>query len=368
MSIVKLGEQARRDYQSVKYFQFGNRAGSSFVLTSHPFNYLQSWLDNKLDEIQRDTGTKRDNIIKAKYFSYLSEDFFLSSQQSKMPAKGTLIYYSLLNLVKVFLIVKGHDLESKTEHHGLSLPANSETKLKLTANNDGDSISIFHEFGHCLEKPISNGDGVDVKFETLLRDLPEVHEIGYALNLFPNSKRKFLPIELVIRTNDPKNKLYYTISFKKKNEKLMRTDKLDRSIFKEKLNKIEIEDNRLNCYQSVRKINYTKNSAKSWEMAYKKIVKDISDLNITTLLTRNGYRNYLSLEPTRFHRLSSTLAFAFYIGTVARYRPTLNEKVLKGKYQALISEAIISCPNQFYYQLVSYITNQVCAVPQAKID
>ncbi|MCJ7647460.1 MAG: YaaC family protein [Candidatus Lokiarchaeota archaeon] len=368
MSVVKLGEQARRHYQSVKYFQFGNTAGSSFVLTSDPFNYLQSWLDNKINDIQRDTGTKREKLYKAKYFTNLSEDFFLSSKQSRMPSKGTLIYYSLLNLVKVFLIIKGYDLESKTESHGLTLPANSETKLKLKSDSDNRSISIFHEFGKCLGKPISNGDGINFEFESLLRDLPEIHEIGYALNIFPNSKRKFLPIELVIRTNDPKNKLYYTISFEKKNEKLMSTDKLNRSNFKEKLNQVEIEDTRLNCYQSVFKINYTKNSDKSWEMAYKKIVKDISELNITTLLTRNGYRNYLNLEPTRFHRLSSTLAFAYYIGTVARYRPTLNEKVLKGQYQALISEAIISCPNQFFYQLVSYITNQVCAVPQAKID
>ncbi|MCB2173536.1 YaaC family protein [archaeon] len=368
MSKVILGEQARRHYQSVKYFQFGNKAGSSFVLTSHPFNYLQSWLDNKLNEIQRDSGKKRDNLKKAKYFTDLSEEFYLNTQQSKMPTKGTLLYYSLLNLVKVYLIIKGFDLEAKTEHHGLTLPANLETKLKLTPNNDDDSISIFHEFGNCLGKPILNSEGVEIRLEHLLRDLPEVHEIGYALNLFPHSKRKFLPIDLVIRTNKPRNKLYYTLSFEKKNEKLMRTDKLCRGIFKEKLQQVEIEDERLNCYKSVLKINYTRNSEKSWEMAYKKLVKDISDLNITTLLTRNGYRNYLNLEPARFHRLSSTLAFAYYIGTVARYRPTLNEKILKGKYQALISEAIISCPNQFYYQLVSYITEQVCAVPQAKIN
>lgn len=368
MGIKKLGEQARRNYQSVKYFQFGNSAGSSFVLTSNPFNYLQSWLDNKLNDIHRDRAKKRTNIVKAKYFTDLSEEFYLSSQQSKMPAKGTLLYYSLLNLVKVFLMVKGYDLETKKEHHGLTLPANSETKLKLTPNNENNSISIFHEFGQCLNKPISNGDGVEIKLEELLRDLPEVHEIGYALNLFPNTKRKYLPIDLVIRTNEPRNKLYYTISFEKKNEKLMRTDKFNRGVLKEKLKEIDSEDKKLNYYQSKIKINYTTSSNKSWEMAYKKLVADISELNVTTLLTRNGYRNYLNLEDARFHRLSSTLAFTYYIGTVARYRPSLNEKVLKGKYQALILEAIISCPNQFFYQLVSYITNQVCAVPQANIN
>lgn len=86
------------------------------------------------------------------------------------------------------------------------------------------------------------------------------------------------------------------------------------------------------------------------------------------LLTRLGYRFYLDLEPYRLHRLSSLLAFTYYIGTVARYRPTLNEEILKGKYQPIINEAIISCPNQFFYLKVNHITKQICAIPMAKID
>jgi hypothetical protein len=67
-------------------------------------------------------------------------------------------------------------------------------------------------------------------------------------------------------------------------------------------------------------------------------------------------------------KLSSVLAFAYYLGTVARYRPTLNEEILKGKYQTVINEAIIACPQQFFYLMVSHITEQVCAIPMAKID
>lgn len=368
MKSEKIGEIARRHYQAVKYFPFGNSAGSSFVLTSYPFNYLHAWLDNKINIILRDTEKKRNKLSKAKYFTTLSEDFYQSSLHAQMPAKGTLIYYSLLNLVKAQLIVSGYDLESKIEHHGLTLPPKNDTKLKLTPMKAPGTISIFHEFAKTLKHPINNSDGNGIELEDLLRELPEIHELGHALGLFQNTKRKFLPVHLTIRTNEPKNKLYFIFTFEKKNEKLMRTDKLEKDPFNKIIKPVKTNEKDLICYKSIKQINYTKNSDRSWRMAYKKITTEISKLNITPLLTRNGYRNYINLEQPRFHRLSSLLAFTFYIGTVARYRPTLNESVLKGDFQPLISEAIISCPNQFFYQLISHITDQVCAIPQAKID
>ncbi len=86
------------------------------------------------------------------------------------------------------------------------------------------------------------------------------------------------------------------------------------------------------------------------------------------MLTRQGYRFYMDLEPNRLHRLSSVLGFAYYLGTIARYRPSLNEEILKGKYQSIINEAITACPNQFFYLMVSHITKQVCAIPMSKIE
>src|SRR5690554_2168988 len=99
----ELGEQVRRDYNSVKYFPFGNSAGASFILTSDPFSYLQAWLDNKIKEIKKDRKRTRSLYIKGKYFADLSQGFYQSAKQAKMPSKGTLLYYSFINLVKTFL-------------------------------------------------------------------------------------------------------------------------------------------------------------------------------------------------------------------------------------------------------------------------
>lgn len=361
-------EQALRDYKSVKYFPFGNSAGSPFILTSDPLGYLEAWLDNRLTSIQRDTKKWRNKYVKAKYFTQLSKDFYNSSLTAKMPSKGTLLYYSFINLVKVYLILEGYDLETKMEHHGVSLPSDFKDKLRLT-NQGSEGISIFHEFAKCLGKEINNGDGTEIKLVDLIRSLPEVHEIGYALNLFPDTKRKFLPVDIIIKTTHNKKKLFYTISYEKKFDKQMKTDKFKKGLLLSKLDKVEInEDYKNNHYCSKYTINYTHNSDRSWKICYPKIINQLNELNIVPMITRQGYRFYMDLEPTRLHRLSSVLAFAYYLGTVARYRPTLNEEILKGKYQSLINEAIIACPNQFFYLMVSHITKQICAIPMSKIE
>lgn len=368
MKSKELGEQVLREYKSVKYFPFNNSAGAPFILTSDPLSYLEAWLNNKLSGIKRDKNQIKNKLIKAKYFTQLSKDFYNSSLHAKMPSKGTLLYYSFINLVKVFLIIKDYELEKKTEHHGLTLPSEAKDKLKLI-NNTGDGISIFHEFAKCLGKEINSIEGNEIKVTDLLRSLPEVHEIGYALNLFPNTKRKFLPIEIIIRTNIMRNKICYTIAYEKKFDKLMNVDRLTKGEYKKIISPIMVDDDpHRNYFKSILSVSYTGKSEKSWKMLYPKLVDNINNLNINLLLTRQGFRYYLDLEPSRFHRLSSLLGFAFYLGTVARYRPSLNEEILKGKFQPIINEAIISCPNQFFYLMVSHITNQVCAIPMAKIE
>lgn len=369
MKLEDIGEISLRDYKPVKYFPFKNQAGAPFILTSEPFNYLEAFLQSELNSIKRDsTGKNKENLKKAIYFTKLSQDFYNSSLSANMPSKGTLLYYSFINLVKVYLIKNGYDLETKMEHHGLTLPSNSREVLNL-AKKDNGVIFIFQEFAKTLGKEIKNEEGLDIPFKDLLRDLPEIHEISYALNLFPGTKRKFLPVDITIRTNKQHNKLFYTISYEKKFDKLMKTEKFSKNILKEKLIKLDIE-NDLSCnhYKSKLNINYTPKSATSWKMCYPRLVEDIESLGIYPMITRSGYRYYLDLDNSRFHRLSSILAFAFYLGTVARYRPTLNEEILKGNYQSAINEAIVSCPNQFFYLLVSYITKQVCAIPMAKIN
>ncbi len=53
--------QARRNYNTVNYFPFGNVPGESYVLTSDPWNYLKAFLKNEHDKFKKRTKKKWPN-------------------------------------------------------------------------------------------------------------------------------------------------------------------------------------------------------------------------------------------------------------------------------------------------------------------
>jgi len=361
-------EDAKKQYKSVKYFPFSIEPGDPFVLTSDPWHYLKAWLRKEISLIKRQPEL-RGRLTKSLYFTELAESFQKSADLTVLPTKGTLTYYSILNLVKAFLLVRGRDLETSIEYHGLSLPSDKETDLKVSANATGDGINIFHEFSKEMGSPAAAGTYISLA--EMLSEIPEIHEMCFNLGKLNCSKRKFLPVEICILTNKiQRNKLTYEIIFEKKNSHLMRTDKFSSGILQSCLQKVDGNENKPDCdiYQSKTKLNFTNTSNSSWTKSYQKLCGEIEGINVVTMLTRQGYRYYLNLQPQRYKSCVYFFALMYYIGSVARYRPTLNETVLEGEYSAILNEAVTTCPKQFLYYMVSKITNKVCAVPMAKID
>jgi hypothetical protein len=121
-------------------------------------------------------------------------------------------------------------------------------------------------------------------------------------------------------------------------------------------------------FRSKESFTYTHKSNISWNKAYSKICKQIEKLNIATMLTRSGHRYYLNLQPSQLSQQTNYFLLLFYMGSAARYRPTLFEEFLQGEYQAIFNEVLSTSPDQFLYSMVSHITNKVCAVPMAKLD
>ena len=360
-------EDAKRDYKSVKYFPFEIDPGDPFALTSDPWHYLKAWLQKQILEIKKTTDHKK-KLEKALYFAQLAESFQKAADLTELPTKGTLVYYSVLNLAKTFLLVKNYDLENVIEYHGLNLPSNKSKELKISGTTNGSGYNIFHEFAKelgCIVVP-----GSSISLDEMISEIVEVHEMSFNLGKLLLKKRKFLPIEIRILTNKGKrNKLIYEISYEKKNSNLMRTDKFDSSFLKSKLSNYEDENRRdWNIYRSNLSLNYTNSSDSSWRNNYRKICLEIEGLRVVSMLTRNGYRYYLNLQPEKYTSNVYFFALMYYIGSVARYRPTLNAEILEGDYSAILNEVMSTCPKQFLYFMVSKITKKVCAVPMAKID
>ena len=85
------------------------------------------------------------------------------------------------------------------------------------------------------------------------------------------------------------------------------------------------------------------------------------------MLTREGCKHYVNLNPNSYHQLANVYLLIFYWGNVARYRPTVVEKIMTGELYTIMSESLETCPRQFLYHLTSLMTENVCAVPKAKI-
>lgn len=361
-------EDAKRDYKSVLYFPFGTEPGDPFVLTSDPWHFLKAWLRKSISEIRK-SNDHRAKLQKALYFAQLAENFQKAANLTELPTKGTLAYYSVLNLVKTFLLVKDYDLETSIEYHGLSLPSDKSKELKISPSPSGVGINIFHEFAKQMGSPVQSGGTIHL--DEMISEIVEVHEMCFNLGKLNTGKRKFLPVEIKILTNSGSfNKLLYEIGFEKKNSMLMRTDKFNRGELASKLILDQVDSTRPNwvIYKSKMKLRYTHKSDRSWKSNYQIICDEIENLKVVTILTRRGYRYYLNLQPCRYKSSVYFFALMYYIGSVARYRPTLNEEILEGDYSAILNEIMTTSTKQFLYFMVSKITQKVCAVPMAKLD
>ena len=97
MSKIEIGEHAKYKYNNVKYSHVEIKPGQSAVLTAEPWSFLHGTL---LQEIPKSRGTNKANLIRAKYYAKLAEDFFDAGKSIDLPSKGTLLYYGMLNLVR----------------------------------------------------------------------------------------------------------------------------------------------------------------------------------------------------------------------------------------------------------------------------
>jgi hypothetical protein len=109
-------------------------------------------------------------------------------------------------------------------------------------------------------------------------------------------------------------------------------------------------------------------SQNNFPQIYRNIQKEYIHFDLASILTRAGYQYYCDLQPGHYHHLSFSLALLFYLGSVARYRPTEVEELTTGELSPLVSEALAVIPRQFLYQLVSSTTGNVCVIPLAKLE
>lgn len=353
----EVGIPARFKYQKVAYSHVEIDPGGSLLLTADPWSYLRACLTQKV------AGTRGDNKAayeRASYYAELAEGFYVAAQSTSLPTQGTLVYYGMLNLVKCFLSVNRIPLEVQLEHHGLTLPMGTKTTVRVTTHAT-HGVNIFHEFARLLGKPVQGL--ADFELKEIASHIPEIHEIAFSLGHVAGAKRLFLPVQIAFLVNDTKNRLFTEIKYEKKNEARVRFQQFyagsRAAYFRD-----DGEQEGWHVYRSHRRRAV---SNANWTRIYRNVLKEYSEFDLASLLTHEGYRYYCDLGTPAFHHLSYSLMLAFFVGTIARYRPRATEEIMESDLRPLISEAVAVCPRQFLYHLASLITKSVCSIPHASL-
>lgn len=352
---LEKGEIALFKYNKLR-FSFANlKAGDQQVLTSDPWSLINSHIQQK---IKNSRGENKIFLERALYFSSLAESFYKAANSILLPTRATLLYYGMLNLVKCFLSYKKIELETVHEHHGLNLPLGTKGEIQVKPNIQ-NAVNIFSTFSEMLGKKISQID--NIKFEDAVQNIPEIHSLCHGLGLL--SKRKLLPIQIEILTNSEHNKLFTEVIIDNEQKTKVDTSKFLKSKRRSYFRDGYPRDNKI-VFRSKSRKPFTQENTNT---IYQNILKEYCDFDIEPILTNMGYRYYIDLTSPKYPHLSYTLLCMFYLGTVARYRPSEANELLEGTLRPVVSEFVNLSPNQFLYQLCSILLEKECVMPFSSI-
>jgi hypothetical protein len=352
------GLPALYKYQSVKYHHVDVAPGANLILTADPWSYLYAWLSK---QAKKHKGHRKNCLVRAIYYAKLAESFYKAGESIELPAKSTLIYYGMLNIVKCYLSVCYVELGKDYEHHGLSMPIGTKLTVEISSETNGNPI--FAKFAKFLKTPITTKETMSLKDIAL--QIPEIHEMSHNTGIGSSGRRQFLPVEIQILVSQAKDRIFSEIKYEKKHEERVDVDKFYRGQVKDYFRSQENVNNNI-IYRSKKRKKLTHN-AKSWNAVYKNILKEYGFFNINSILTRDGYRYYCNLHPGKLNQLCYPLILMFYFGSVARYRPAETEYLLSSEWRPIVGEATTMIPTQFLYQMVSRITSSICVLPKALI-
>lgn len=352
---IEKGEAALYNYNRLRYSFVELAAGEQHVLSSDPWAFLSSHLQTRLANKR---GANRERIERALYFASLAEDFYRAAQSVPLPAQGTLYYYGMLDLVKSFLSLRGADLETTFEHHGLMLPLGKKLTIEAKPKMK-DAFNVFAHFCEALGKDIKAP--IQFNFRQALSHVPEVH--GIYVSLGHIAKRKLLPVKIEFQVNVSKEFLFTEVVYDKEQEA-----KVDASRFLKGERKSYFRDgyprDQKIVVRAKRRKSFTKGNI---DRIYRNILSEYSSLDVVPILTPQGYRYYVDLRPGDVPHLAYSLMAMFYLGSAARYRPLEIRGLLEGELRPLVSEFVSLTPRQFLYQLVSLTTGKECVIPFSAI-
>lgn len=300
----------------------------------------------------------------AEAFWEQAEDFYWAAEESSSSAKPLLYYYSFMNMVKAFLILRGRSLKA-TEQHGILYPrpAKSRSQLhtqELVVRHGSSTVtSVFHDFAAQLG--VTLPDNRVMRVGDLLGQIVGIHRAWMSVT---RNDSRFALAQVGLRKQPESQEVFALLSFLSREKRLaeaiaskngwrrVQSDKTDEVYFETKM---------------VRRLG------RSYQPAVERLTNDLVSRGMHLLLTEHeGYRIYFShfghRETARLPQLVSLYAVMFFLGAITRYRPYDFDRFVEGKWGWLVNEFINSQPPQFIYLLTSEMVKNEVVLPLGRVE
>jgi YaaC-like Protein len=349
----RVGKPVKRQPGAFPLFCDGRKPS---VVTADPWSFLRHL-----------AGTRLPTRQETKALAYLDQarDFFEAAANPRLGSKPLLYYYAFLNLAKFALTVKGVSLPQKIQH-GISDPrANSKQQIRFSGQRvqwNGrahDHSELFPEMLAML-----NGQSVPSGFRTLkslLRQIPTIHRTYCLVTEEPNA---FLPLHSVSLLHIG-GELWARLS-------ILRSDadsgnSLDRisrrRAFQQLLVRVRSENDSELWFET----SPVRGLKRGIDNGIKDLARNLEPLGVSTILTGQGYRLYLTdiVPSQRLPQLASAYAVMFYLGSITRYRPYDFERIVHGGENWIVGEFFSTQPAQFLHTLCSFLAGRAVHKPYA---
>lgn len=297
-----------------------------------------------------------------------AEDYFnAASNAGLLAAKPVLLYYSLLNLAKTYVLTIGQRTNYGPAYHGLKervAPAGQELiDSYLEAIPSGANINIFDDF---LDAVRGTHLAANVQFP-LPHLLPQVLQGHRLWSAAADENERFIEIERVsIKQDSTAKQLWIQLEFCE--DDLTRLGISHATLLAEsrlsthfsEVKGVKRNGRKVLFFQQNAPLIYSHRPSDKLQA----LVDNLNPYIWSNVLSIPPYRkHYVYVAPTAEHvsilpQVLSIYAVFYYFGSATRYKPEKFAKIIEGKFGSQIEEIITNLPNQYIYLMASYFMRQ----------
>lgn len=354
------GSVLDRDYAK---YGFPLRTGPKYVaqvLASDPWDYLDYWL--------------RENMLaqpatRARALLEQARDFFDAGQTYRMSSRPLLYYYSFLNIAKVLLLANGSVLADP--RHGLSVVSPLGQRFasqKIRVQVDPRKDNVFPELVARLGGKL--GHSQEFRIIDVLQQVVGIHSTWSEV---AGKCSCFAPVTILPVRSSHRKEVFALIILQKPWDNpdcwkaIRQRSKWTQVRVPEEFSLSQPEAE-LVCLETP----HVRRRGTSYRSALTILAGNLRAVGVHALLTRGGYRLYVSdfgpVEQSRLPQIASIYASMFYLGSITRYQPEAFDKIIDRRWAWLVTDFLNTQPKQFLYLMASEITHSDVVIPYGQLD